>query len=572
MRVTDSGWDGVPPFQMGMFGVAPRGQEKNGVVYTKPWVVDLILDLAGYQAQEDLASLVAVEPAAGHGAFLIPMASRLVQSCQQHGHPILGCSGSLIAYELNGTSAADARCLTSDALVRLGVTPQDAGTLVDGWIRTGNYLTQARGLPAADFVVGNPPYVRLEDVDPAEMAAYRRAYRTMSGRADIYVAFFEAALRQLKPKGVCAFICADRWMLNQYGAELRRLVTTAYGVEAVVELHQADPFESDVSAYPAITVIRRDKQQPAVVASADADVASTDAGVLTSSLHATRLGLAQEAVPKGLRATRVRTWFRGDDPWPLVSPEQLSLLKRLEDRFDPLESVGTGTKVGIGVATGLDDVFITTDPNLVEESRLLPLAMAADTFDGSFRWSGHYLVNPWTTGGLVDLATFPQLASYLALHQERLRRRHVAMRAPGHWYRTIDRVNPALTTKLKLYIPDIKGRIHPILDTGETYPHHNLYFVRSEGWNHEVLGGLLMSAVGQFFVECYGVRMRGGYLRFQAQYLRRIRVPKPHDVEPAAAATLADAFRRRDVPLATRVACDVYGIESLPEVWTIGPR
>jgi hypothetical protein len=39
----------------------------------------------------------------------------------------------------------------------------------------------------------------------------------MKGRADIYVAFFQAALSQLTKDGVCAFICADRWMLNQYG-------------------------------------------------------------------------------------------------------------------------------------------------------------------------------------------------------------------------------------------------------------------------------------------------------------------------------------------------------------------
>ena len=43
-----------------------------------------------------------------------------------------------------------------------------------------------------------------------------------------------------------------------------------------------------------------------------------------------------------------------------------------------------------------------------------------------------------------------------------------------------------------------------------------------------------MSAVGQFFVESYGVRMRGGYLRFQAQYLRRIRVPDPMTLLPRA--------------------------------------
>jgi hypothetical protein len=103
--------------------------------------------------------------------------------------------------------------------------------------------------------------------------------------------------------------------------------------------------------------------------------------------------------------------------------------------------------------------------------------------------------------------------------------------------------------------------LDPVLDTGETYPHHNLYFIQSDDWNLEVLGGLLMSAVGQFFVESYGVRMRGGYLRFQAQYLRRIRVPAPGSIAKAQAKELVKAFRARDRERATQIALDLYGID-----------
>ena len=71
----------------------------------------------------------------------------------------------------------------------------------------------------------------------------------------------------------------------------------------------------------------------------------------------------------------METWFKGADPWPCHSPEQLTLLRRLEDRFPALES---NAKVGIGVATGNDSLFITKDADLVERSRLLKLAIAKD--------------------------------------------------------------------------------------------------------------------------------------------------------------------------------------------------
>lgn len=539
-----------------------RAPGKRGVVYTKPWITELILDMAGYDACRDLAASFAVEPAAGEGAFLVPMALRLIRSAKSKGRGPLECQHSLLAYELDSESAAVARGLVSRALMGEGVSVGDANTLTDSWVRVGDYLAEAAGLPRADFVVGNPPYIRLEDV-PSDFAGfYRAAYATMKGRADLYVAFFEAALRQLKEGGACAFICADRWMLNQYGGELRRLVTSGFAVEAVVEMHEADAFASEVSAYPAVTVIRRDSQREAVVARVGRDT-SEDGHRLAEELRRVAGGKAAR-LPEGVSAARVSTWFRGDEPWPCTSPDRLALLKRLEERFAPLESKETHTRVGIGVATGADRIFITDDNSLVEQSRLLPLATASDIASGLLKWSGHYLVNPWDEGGLVELEAYPRLKAYLESQREALGRRHVARKSVRAWARTIDRVNPPLTRRPKLYVADIKDRLTPVLDRGETYPHHNLYFIQSDVWDLEVLGGLLLSDVAQFFVECYGVKMRGGYLRFQAQYLRRIRVPALLELTALHAERLRRAFRERDAEEANAAALEVYGIEGVP--------
>jgi hypothetical protein len=106
---------------------------------------------------------------------------------------------------------------------------------------------------------------------------------------------------------------------------------------------------------------------------------------------------------------------------------------------------------------------------------------------------------------------------------------------------------------------------HPVLDEGGFYPHHNLYYITSTEWDLAVLGGLLLSGVAQFFIESYAVRMRGGTLRFQAQYLRRIRVPSPASLNPATQEALASAFLARDVPRATDLALAAYGIDDLPD-------
>jgi len=530
--------------------------EAKGVVYTKRWVVELLLDLAGYRPEANLVDTVAVEPSAGEGAFLGPMITRLAESCRRLNRPLSDCAASLLAYELDEESARKARALAAGILLQSGATRALAESLAAGWVRTGDYLFES-GRMDADFVIGNPPYIRLEEIPEETAMLYRDAYPTMRGRADLYVAFFEAALRQLRRDGVCAFICADRWMRNQYGAELRELVTSAYGVEVVMEMHNADAFADDVDAYPAITVIRRRTQASTLVASAGPEAENLPPRLLFEALRPTGQPARAEAL-RGLCMAIVDTWFKGSDPWPCRSPEQLALLRRLEDRFQKIE---VNARVGIGVATGNDRVFITRDSKLVEPSRLLRLALARDISTGTLQWSGNYLVDPWNCEGLVDLGSYPRLSAYYTEHATALKKRHTALNNRNGWYKTIDRVTHALVAKPKLYIADIKEVLNPVLDRGETYPHHNLYFIESDAWDLEILGGLLLSAVGQFFVESYGVRMRGGYWRFQAQYLRRIRVPDPKSLSLAHTEALKAAFRKRDRATATSVALEVYRIE-----------
>ena len=172
------------------------------------------------------------------------------------------------------------------------------------------------------------------------------------------------------------------------------------------------------------------------------------------------------------------------------------------------------------------------------------------------------LVNPWTEdGALVRLREYPQLAKYFEDNAPQLKKRHIAEKLPVNWYRTIDKVNAALTGRAKLLIPDMRLTIHPVLDDGKTYPHHNLYYVVSDTWDMRVLGGLLLSRIAQAFVEAYAVKMRGGTLRFQAQYLRRIRVPRQSDLSEQDRRELAEAFEQRDVEQATLIASRLYGLE-----------
>jgi hypothetical protein len=196
---------------------------------------------------------------------------------------------------------------------------------------------------------------------------------------------------------------------------------------------------------------------------------------------------------------------------------------------------------------------------------LLPLGLGDDFQVLEVHWSGHYLVNPWDQHGLIDLTAYPKTAAFFAPHTAALQARHTARERPDKWFKTIDRVTLSLVGERKLYVADIRGRLEPALDEGRTYPHHNIYWITSRTWDLRVLGALLMSDIGEFFVRCYGVRMRGGYFRFQAQYLRRIRVPHPGNIPDGIAKKLVQAYEEFDRRKATALAYGLYGIETLPQ-------
>ncbi|GHC35691.1 type II DNA modification methyltransferase [Streptomyces cinnamoneus] len=536
---------------------------EHGEVFTRAWVVELILDLLGYTPDKDLCDLRLTEPACGGGAFLGVVASRISASCRLHGRPVTDAIDAVRAFDLLDHNVELSRGLVRQTLQDEGWKQKDVKRVAAAWVRQGDYLLQADEEHRADYVVGNPPYIRLEDVPDARMAAYRDSCATMGGRADIYVGFYEVALRSLTPGGKLGFICADRWMRNQYGRRLRRMVTSDFSMDLALVMHEVDAFDEQVSAYPAITVISNRRQGVAVAADTTRSFGAEQARDFAAWYAAD--GPASVATA-AYQAARMPHWFPEEDSWPAASPARLAVLEELTERFRPLEDAGTGTRVGIGIATGADKVFLTQDKGLVEDDRLLPMAMVRDTTSGKLDWTGTYLVNPWTADGdLVDLTAYPRLARHFEKHSEVLRRRYVAVKQPQRWYKTIDKVDHRLTRRQKLLFPDMKLRIHPVLDEGGLYPHHNLYFLVSDTWDMRVLGGLLLSKVAEAFVDAYAVKMRGGTLRFQAQYLRKIRVPDPGSIGESDREALAQAFERRDVKAATDAALRVYGLTALPD-------
>jgi hypothetical protein len=537
--------------------LAHASDEGRGAVYTRREVVEAMLDLIGYVPARPLSELTILEPCCGKGDFLLPIIGRLLESYRRYGGRLEEAStalkNSIRATEISAQSHREVSVMVSELLEAHGISASDAAQLTEAWLVHADFLLVP--LPRGfDFVVGNPPYLRQERIPDALLIEYRIRFRTLYDRADIYVPFIERSLNLLKADGHLSFICSDRWMKNRYGGPLRSMVSQGFHLKHILSINDVPAFTKDVIAYPAIFVIENafgnQKTKVAVPP-------KTLAG-----LKATVEAMSGATESEGEFFREMRGIVCEDHPWLTEANSHVSLIRRLEREYPTLEEAGC--RVGIGVATGADAVFIGAYATLdVEEERKVPLVGTKDIFSGKVVWQGKGVVNPFEADGrIAELDRYPRFRKFVETNEVLLRRRNVAQRSGRAWYRTIDRIYVDLIQTPKLLIPDIKGEANVVYDKGNYYPHHNLYYVTSTEWDLRALQAVLRSHLSQLFIVSYSLRMQGGFLRYQAQYLRRIRLPKWDEVSHMMRGKLISAASSGDPGACNSATAELYQLDA----------
>ena len=415
--------------EVGANVLAEQGElEVRGAVFTRVEVVDFILDIAGYAVGQPLHKKRVLEPSFGGGNFLLPMISRLFvawRASAPTGTAQADLAGAIRAVELHGATFAATRAMVIAHLVNEGLSGESSVALADCWLVQDDFLLAPLDR-TFDFVLGNPPYVRQELIPALVLAEYRRRYATLYDRADLYIPFIERSLLLLSNGGCVGFICADRWMKNRYGGPLRKLVADNFHLKMVVDMTDTPAFHSDVIAYPAITVISREKRAPTRIAFRP----KIEAGTLLALSAALRAGRILQDCSLVRQLDKVTD---NAQPWLLGSSDQTALIRRLEENFPTLEEAAC--KVSIGVATGADRAFIGDfDAMDVAPDRKVRLVTTDDIMSGEVRWRGQGVINPFADeGGLVDLRHYPRLARYLEVRRDVIAERHCAKKTPMNW-------------------------------------------------------------------------------------------------------------------------------------------
>lgn len=331
-----------------------------------------------------------------------------------------------------------------------------------------------------DAVIGNPPYIRVQEIG-RDVADYCRArFETPTGSFDAYVVFLERGLSLLAPDGRLGFIVPNKLFKLDYGSRLRALFAEDELVEEVLDFGATQLFEG-VTNYTCILVLDR-------------------AG--TPELEYRRIrGTRQEALGElasggAIASERFQTGTLGSTPWVLVPLDEAAVIRTASAGAERLADVTA--QIFQGLISSADDVYILEDRGLrgsrrvvfsrassreleLEPDLLHPLASGSDVERYAFRPLGSLLLFPYVEGdGAMRLASEGELAgcpdtwSYLREHEERLRGRERGKMDHAGWYGYVYPKNLAAHDRPKLGVAATVRRLEIAGDFDGAVFFHNV--------------------------------------------------------------------------------------------------
>lgn len=173
-----------------------------GQVFTPQWIVEkMIKDIS-------LLEDTILEPSCGDGAFLTTIVKSILNLNISNEHKKQILENNIEAFELD--TEIYNQCINNlNSIVNLfGFTD------IKWNIHNEDTLKHDFKDKKYSYIIGNPPYIRLHNIDVEYRKFLKDNFKFCKGTTDIYLAFYELCLRLLAQNGTLKFITPNSFMRN----------------------------------------------------------------------------------------------------------------------------------------------------------------------------------------------------------------------------------------------------------------------------------------------------------------------------------------------------------------------
>ena len=423
-----------------------------------------------------------------------------------------------------------------------------------------NYMTY-------DYVVGNPPYVRTQNLPDRQKEMLDRLYDSTTGNYDIYCPFYERGLDWLRQgTGKLGFITPNQFMVTDYGEGLRRVLLEEARIEEVYDFRDSGVFE-DAKNYPAIVMLEDEQDSDereaneirCVRVKADTK-APTNRDLDTAVIEAVREHRGEPGYEDEL--INVFDYPQGDlddGYWSLMPPEELEIIHKMEAASDA--TVGDVTdSVFAGTQTSANNVFLVTPVDAdrvsaddtgdtvtvvpkgesreyeIETDTLRPWLQGRDINRWRGDWSGEHAIVPYVleedddgnlTSNLIEQerleSELPLTWEYLTEHRDTLESREGGrFEGRDDWYGFGYPKSMTRFEDPKLICSEIAAEATFMLDDVGTWYFKAAYGVQLEDDfkdRTDTFAALLNSNALDFYLKHYTTLKVDGYYKYTTNYL-----------------------------------------------------
>jgi len=383
-----------------------------------------------------------------------------------------------------------------------------------------------------DVVIGNPPYIRIQDLVSSSKEAvefYNKQYVTTgNGNYDLYVPFVEKGIELMLDSGNMCFIMPHKFINANYGKSLKGFIGDKMLLEKMVHFGASQIFE-DATTYTGLFFLSKKKNFKVLYSNLE-------------NIEEFRRGtppIFKEGISSLLTA----------EQWIFLEPQAASLLKKLQDFPDTLET--KTSRIFQGIKTSADKIFIVellkdkgdlvevyckenNEKYILEKKILLPLIKGGNSRSYKISSTNLLLIFPYQNGKLMSQDRLENEAigvwEYLLDHKKTLKARENNSFLDDDWYR-FGR-SQALTEieNKKIFTPDIAPSPRFSYDENGKYAFTGgaaggYGIIPKDNSDFSFLLAILNSKLAFWFISKISTQMRGGWYSFEAKYIKFIPVP-----------------------------------------------
>ena len=229
-------------------------EKLKGRFYTPKFIVENILDLSGYHGQMILRKH-AIDNSCGNGAFLIAIVNRYCEEFLKYSSDLQSLSNELSKY-IHGIEIDEIEC--KKCIENLNYTVKQYGLYNIKWdVFCADTLSIDKYNRKMDFVLGNPPYVRVHNLGNSFNNIKKFSF-SQNGMTDLYIVFYEIGLKMLNDRGTLGYITPSSFFNSLAGKYMRYYLVENNLIDKIVNLKHFQAFSA--TTYTTITILKNNRK------------------------------------------------------------------------------------------------------------------------------------------------------------------------------------------------------------------------------------------------------------------------------------------------------------------------